>query len=80
MYISWGKIVPIAEAIKAMTMSVTPTLTEEKKFHILSMIVFLYVCERLALPSYLISISWFSFSLPSTIPHFPHIFVPNGFT
>ncbi len=38
MYVSWGKIVPMADATSAMTISDTPTFTEEKKFHILSII------------------------------------------
>src|SRR5699024_2723533 len=86
MYCSWGKIVPRPEAIKARTISQTPTFTEEKKFHVLSTIDLLYVCDRRALPSYrmlsnlrlsLPSICWFS---SMGLPHASHSTVPSGLT
>ncbi|MGV3241033.1 hypothetical protein ACEF17_13260, partial [Streptococcus hyovaginalis] len=64
-------MVPIAEAIKRRTIIQIPTLTDEKKFQILSISDFLYVCARLAPPSYLIANSLSetsSFLLPIVRP------------
>src|SRR5699024_1725004 len=86
MYCSCGKMVPIPDAIKASTISQTPTFTEEKKFHILSTIDLLYVCDLRALPSYRI-LSSFRLSLPSIcwfcstgLPHASQRTVPSGLT
>src|SRR5699024_2611703 len=85
-YISCGNIVPSPEAIRAITISITPTLTDEKKFQILSTIERLYVCDRRAEPSYLIfsnfdlllpSICWFS---STGLPQDSHKTVPSGLT
>src|SRR5699024_1370646 len=65
MYISCGNTVPKAEATNVIAIKETPTLTEEKKFHILSTIDLLYVNERRAVPSYRI-FNNFLLSFPST--------------
>src|SRR5699024_192009 len=85
-YISCGKIVPMADATTATTMSQTPTLTEEKKLHTLSTIDLLYVKDRLALPSLRIFNS-FDLSLPSIcsfssigLPQASQRTVPSGLT
>src|SRR5699024_1156208 len=75
MYISCGKIVPKAEAINVIAIKETPTFTDEKKFHILSIIDFLYVNVRHAVPSYLI-FNIFLLLFPSTC-RFSSIGIPQ---